>query len=250
MFELGKNVGYKSDGVFAHKSQSAFGDRQKEARDLVTRSIDEGIPCYGWELEAPEYYVILGYDDIGYHYSGPSCDLDKGPKPWQELGDTGIGLIEMYSVRRGQPADDAKTVKEALQFALEHAGQKWVHPNYKAGLAGFDKWIETMANGTATGHRVAYNAVLWAECRSLGALFLREAMGCLDGKVRPLLDEAIEEYLPVIHNLNKVVDLFPFPPGNEIEDRERQRKSISYLKQAREAEEKGLKSLERIVEVL
>jgi len=60
-------------------------------------------------------------------------------------------MIEVYSVRRGQPADDATTVKEAFEFVLEHAGgpEKWVLPGYKVGLAGYDNWIETVANGEA-----------------------------------------------------------------------------------------------------
>jgi len=60
--------------------------------------IDQGLPCYGWELDDAEFYVIYGYDDQGYYFSGPSWQPVKGPKNWQELGDTGIGVLEVYSV--------------------------------------------------------------------------------------------------------------------------------------------------------
>lgn len=253
MFALGKNIGYDfAGGVVAHKSDGSFAEKRKEAWDMVRKSIDKGIPCYGWELEVPEFYVVKGYDNVGYYYSGLGADPIKGPKPWQELGESDIGLIEMYSVTRGQPADDATTVKEALEFALEHAKgpEKWIFPRYKAGLAGFDKWIETVGNGEAIGNGMAYNAAVWAECRGLGLMFLEEAKQRLNGNISPLLDEAIKSYSPVVDSLNSLVDLFPFPPDGEIEDKARCKKALEHLKRAREAEEKGLRSLEKIAAAL
>jgi hypothetical protein len=253
MFELGKNIGYDFSGVVvAFKSRDNMDEKRKEAWDMVRKAIDEGTPCYGWELEIPEFYVVKGYDDVGYYYSGGGADPIKGPKPWQELGASDIGLIEMYSVTRGKPADDAKTVKEAFEFALEHAKgpEKWIYPNYKAGLAGYDKWIEAVENGEAIRNGMAYNASVWAECRGMGFMFLQEARQRLDGNLRPLFDEAIESYSPVIEGLSKLIDLFPFPPAGEIEDKARCKKAVEHLKRAREGEEKGLKSLEKIVAAL
>ena len=253
MFELAKNIGYNfAGGVVAHKSNENFAEKHQEAWDMVRKSIDEGLPCYGWELEIPEFYVIKGYDDVGYYYSGGGADPIKGPKPWQELGESHIGLIEVYSIRRGQPADDAKTVKEAFEFALEHAGgpEKWIYPNYKAGLAGYDTWIKTVENGEANGNGMAYNASVWAECRGMGFMFLQEARQRLNGNLKPLFDEAIDNYSPVIESFSKLVDIFPFPHDDEIEDKARCQKTLEHLKRAREAEEKGLKSLEKIVAAL
>jgi len=189
MFELGKNVGYDFAGVVsAHKSVIIMPEKQKEAWDMVRKCIDEGIPCYGWELEVPEFYVIKGYDNTGYYYSGLGADPIKGPKPWQELGNTNIGILGMVGVRRGQPADDATIVKEALEFALEHSNdKKWVLPKYNSGLAGYDKWIETIEKGEADGTGMSYNAAVWAECRDLGLQFLGEARRRINGNIRPLL---------------------------------------------------------------
>jgi len=249
--KLGKNVGYKIDGVNVHKSQGDFGDKQKEAWDLGRRSVDEGTPCYGWELEVPEFYVILGYDDTGYYYSGPGCDLGKGPKPWQELGDTEIGVIEMYSVRPGQAADDVKTVKEALEFALEHARNSGKSVDsftsrYKTGLDGYDNWINALEVGTADGLGMAYNTAVWTECRGFGTQFLREARGRLSGEAGALLEEATEQYGKVYQHLERVANLFPFPPGNEIDDEERCNKAVAHLRNARDNEEAGLELLEKI----
>jgi len=98
---LGRNIGYDISGVVAYKSNADFANKKKEAWDVVRKSIDEGLPCYGWELGIPEFFVITGYDDTGYYYNGPLNDPDPGYKPWRELGESNIGIIEMYSVRLG-----------------------------------------------------------------------------------------------------------------------------------------------------
>lgn len=252
MFALGKNIGYDFAGVVStHKSDSEFPEKQKEAWDMVKKAIDEGRPCYGWELEQAEFYVINGYDDVGYYYNGPGTQSVKGPKPWQELGNTNIGILGMVSLKRGQPADDVTTVKEALEFALAHSrDKKWVLPRYNSGLAGYEKWMETVEKGKADGLGMAYNAAVWAESRTLGLDFLVEAKQHNNGDIRPLLDEAIDSYYPVVESLNALVDLFPMFPDGEIEDPERCKKALVHLKRAREAEEKGLKSLEKIVAAL
>ncbi len=233
----------------ANKSQKDFTSKQKEAWDLVRKSIDNGIPCYGWELEIPEFYVVYGYDDIGYYYSGPTCDSGKGPKPWQELGNTGIGLVEMYRIRKGQAADDTRTVEEALQFALDHAESpaKWIYPKYHAGLSGYDTWIREVENDTADGRGTAYNAAVWGECRSFAAPFLKEAGKRLNEKAVPLLEEAARRYSEVHKHLERVANLFPFPPGNEITEKERCGIAVAHLKDARKEEEAGLQILKQIV---
>jgi len=251
MFELAGNIGYEFvNSIVGFKTNNDFTEKQKEAWDKVRESIDAGIPCYGWELEQPEFYVITGYDDIGYYYNGPGIESEKGPKPWQELGETDIGIIEMYGIKPGREPDPVKAVKESLEFALKHARDpgEWVHPSYHTGLEGYDVWIETVGKGEATGIGMAYNAAVWTECRVLGLKFLDEAKQKLDSSLTHLLEEAIQSYFPVVDSLSRVVELFPMvPPDDGIEEGERYKQGLEHLKKAREAEEKALDSLERIV---
>lgn len=253
LFKLGNNVGYTIDGVFAWKSGGDFGEKQRLAWANTRRAIDQGLPCYGWELEIPEFYVVYGYDDVGYYYSGAQCDEGKGPKAWQELGESEIGVLEMYTVRPGQAADDITTVKEALTFALEHSKRpaRWTYPKYKAGLAGFDLWIRALGTGTADGFGMAYNAAVWAECRRFAVHFLAEARERIGGRVGALLDEAAAHYETIAQSLEKVQETFPFPPqGEEMEDAERCAAAIELLRKGREAEKAGLGALEAILGAL
>lgn len=255
LFRLGQNIGYEVDGVFGMKSAADFAEKQKLAWEHAKSDIDQGLPCYGWELDIPEYYVVYGYDDAaGYFFSGPGCDEGRGPKPWQELGDTEIGVIEMYRVKPAQAADDVQTVKEALAFALEHAASpsKWIFPKYKAGLDGYDNWIRALESGNADGQGMAYNAAVWTECRGYAVLFLKEAKERLDGQAAVLFDQALDEYQVVFENLQTVAEAFPFhgmEPGH-IKDPARIRTALDTLRTARDAEAGGLKALQRIVNEL
>ena len=72
-FQLGKNMGYQTHSISSFKSDVDFKDKQRQALEEVKAAIDRGLPCYGWTLDTrfPEYYVIYGYDDSGYYFSGP-----------------------------------------------------------------------------------------------------------------------------------------------------------------------------------
>ena len=250
LFKLAHNLGYVVDGTLAFKSQDDFAEKQRVAWERTRQSIDEGLPCYGWELDIPEFYVIYGYDDVGYYFRGPGCDEGKGPRPWQELGDTGIGCLEMYVVRPGHTADDAKTVKDGFEFVLEHAEgpDKWIFPKYRAGLSGYDTWTHALETGTADGFGMAYNAAVWSECRAFAVEFLKEAKERIGGDSASLFDEATSHYETVAEGLKTVADAFPFHglEPEHIKDEARRRAALEALRQARTAEEAGLAVLQRI----
>jgi hypothetical protein len=256
LFELGRNLGYTIDGVFGFKSNDDFAAVQKRAWEHVVQAIDQGRPCYGWELEIPEFYVVCGYDEVGYYYSGPGCDEGKGPKPWRELGDTGIGVLELYSIAPGQAADDATTVAEALSFALEHAAnpKEWIFEHYRAGLEGYDNWISALQAGKASDMGMRYNAGVWLECRKNAVGFLEEAKERLPDHADGPFDEALTHYRAVAENLGKVAEAYPWTFEASDEDLlpadETSRAAVEALQAARGAEAAGLQALEEIVQGL
>jgi hypothetical protein len=254
--ELGKNLGYRIDGVFGFKHQDDFTGLQERAWAHVRKAIDQGRPCYGWELEIPEFYAIYGYDGIGYYYSGPGCDKGKGPKPWQELGNTGIGVLELYSVWPGEAADDTTTVKEALSFALEHAAnpEEWIFEHYRAGLEGFDNWIGALQAGKASDMGMRYNTGVWAECRQYAVGFLKEARRRLSGKADGLFGEALAHYGAVSESLTQVAQIYPWVRESSDEDvlpvDDKSAAAVKALQRVRVAEAAGLQVLDKIVRAL
>lgn len=260
MIDLAKNVGYTFEGITAYMSDTNSAEVQKQAWDMVRTAIDEGYPCYGWELNIPEYFVITGYDDVGYYYSGTIMENYKMPMPWDDLAETEIGWLEVYVVKPGEAKDDRTTVKEALEFALEIAEspEKWIFEGYSAGPEAFDLWIAALENDTIfkieeAAHGFKYNTMVWLECRSEATWFLEEAKDRLnDSELDPLFDEAITHYRQVTRSLKKVEELFPWYTSKPsfFTDEARLEKTIEALRVARDAEAGGLKSLEKIVSKL
>jgi hypothetical protein len=256
---LGRNLGYRIDGVLAVKKQDDFRQKQKQAYEHVKAAIDQGLPCYGWELEIPEFYVVYGYDDRqateGYYYSGPGCEDGKGPKVWQELGDTGIGCLEMYSVAPGEAADDATTVHQALTFALDIAESPsdWIHKDYKAGPAAYNNWIQALEEGKASDMGTRYNAGVWVECRRNAVAFLEEAKSRLLGLADAPFDQAIAHYRMVAQKLGAVAELYPWLLSASDEDLlpvdDNSHAAVVALGAARDAEVAGLAALRKVVEV-
>jgi hypothetical protein len=258
LFVLGKNIGYRVDGEWCLKTDKDFKAKQKLAWKKARRAIDQRRPCYGWELNFPEYYVVTGYDKTGYYFSDLGSDSVKGPTPWEKLGDTKIGVLELYSIKKSKPAKDSVTVKKALEFALEHSRspEKWIYQKYKSGPAAYDMWIRGLESDSTDPFGAAYNAQVWSECRNFAAPFLKEARERLKDFDSVLFDQAIVNYEKVSENLKKVAEEFPFldtpleQKQKNINDKEKIKRSVEYLKAARDAEAEGLKALEKIVQAL
>ncbi|MFX0079798.1 MAG: ArsR/SmtB family transcription factor, partial [Candidatus Hermodarchaeota archaeon] len=257
IFEMSRNLGAKLDGLIAWKGAPDFEEKQERAWKLVRKAIDAEQPCYGWQIgEIAEYYTIYGYDDVGYYYKGYHTEDGAGPKPWKEVGMTGVTLLEIYSVKKVKPSEDKITLKQAFRNVLKHASnpKDWIqYPQYKSGLEGYDAWIKAVESGVAITFGLAYNAAVWAECRIMAVEFLKEAQDRLDGELKTIFEKGIGYYDAVSRNLVKVNKLIPFSSDltmDPIKVNDQSRAIVEALNDAREAEAKGLQVLEKIVEVL
>ena len=255
LFELAPNLGYKIDGVFASKSKPAFPEAQEKAWVHAKTCIDNDIPCYGWELEVPEYYVINGYSDVGYYYSGPGHDEGTGPRPWGDVGNSEIGILEIYSIHPTETANPVKAIKEAFEKILYHASNPsdLIFPNYQSGLAGYDWWIAAIEDGSALSMGHSYNAAVWSECRKYAVEFLKEAKKHVDRNAKKLMDEARSSYEIAANNLEHIHKDYPFSQKLEqvplgIDDRTHH--TVQALRRTRDAEKNGLAVLKSLVEIL
>lgn len=248
---LGRNIGYLVECVdeYCPKQDRDLRDAQDRAWEHIRLAIDKGLPCYGWELDIPEYFVIYGYNETGYYISGPGCDEGKGPVPRQYLGRSRIGMVQVSSLRPTAKSNDRKTVREALVYALDlgHNRRKWT--DRTGGLKGYDTWIRAMETGIAGRFGLGYNAAVWAESRRFTVQFLEEAQDRLENVLKPLFTAALGHYKTVAQNLKAVSDKYPF---KECEDErtpvdEYSREAVEALKHARDAEVAGLNVLAELI---
>lgn len=252
LFQQGPYLGYEIEGIFGSKHHQSLADLQSEAWEFAQKSIDAGKPVYAWEVDIPEFYVIYGYDEVGYYYSGPGADEGKGPKPWEELGDTNIGIIELYHLKPVAAKAPEVVVKSAFEKVLTLASNPtdWIFEKYDSGLQGFDTWIKGLESGKANRFGMGYNAAVWNECRHFAVAFLQEAGHRLGKNTSSLFDEATASYQLVADRLSKVSEAYPWTPEGgpkTIPVDDQCLRAAGWLKEAREAEAAGLAILERIV---
>jgi hypothetical protein len=257
IFELAKNLGVIINGVQAWQHSADFVDKQEKAWNLIQKAINAGHPCYGWQIgDIPDFYIIYGYDDVGYFYKGYHVEEGEGPKAWKEVGTSDVPLLEIYTVKKGKPSNIRTTVKQAFQRTLQHAQnpKDWIqYPKYKSGFEGYDAWINAVESGTAIAFGLAYNAAIWAECRIMAVEFLKEAQDHLEKNFHPIFEKAIGYYDAVARNVVKVNKLFPFSPKLSFEPikvDDQSRAAVEYLRAAKEAETKGLQVLAKLEESL
>jgi hypothetical protein len=154
--------------------------------------------------------------------------------------------------RSGRPRSGCSS---CTAYALEHSKgpEKWIFPNYSSGPAGYDTWINGIQEGIASASGLAYNAAVWGECRHHAVEFLRESKGRIEG-LDSEFDEAIEHYSQVSDSLKTLMKIYPFKGpadfSKTVEDPDKRAKATSLLGDAREAEESGLRTLEKIIEGL
>ncbi len=245
---LAANIGYLVEGVSGHISQRDFEARQKIAWALVTGCIDTDVPCYGWDLAIPEWYVINAYDDDGYYFSGPGADEATMPLGRDEIARTEIGWLQVNCVVRTTPSPDEEILCGAIGFALDNADGKHLHENYVSGPAAFALWADSLEAGRAHRFGAGYNGECWRECRKMAAEFLREAKERI-GREEALFDEAIAHYAAVADALGCVVERIPFkmPADLSAEDATVQdAECAAILREAEKAETQGLSALKQL----
>ncbi len=254
IYELAQNVGCNIQTLSTFKNEKTFAEKQKAIWELVKKAIDQKLPCYGWEMDIPEYYIIYGYDETGYLYSG--CEQEYGNKPWNELGNSEIGVLQIHIISPAEAADDKQTIRQGLEFAVEHSKEpaRYVLERfYKCGLEGYDQWIKALGKRPVSKGGMAFNAQVWAECRQNASAFLKEAKERINSDNKTLFDKAIQHLEIVAQQLSQLKELFKFNPADfevAITDRGHLNKAAQSLQKAREAEAKALAEFELIASAL
>jgi hypothetical protein len=253
LFELSSNVGLEQESLAACAGESCPAGLREQAEDFVRDAIDHGRPCYGWELDIPEFYVIYGYEDSGFYLSGPQCDDGRGPIPWECLTRTGTGWMELYRCSACPPASLRKTLREAFIAALAHAGntEHWVLEHYRSGPDAFLTWAGALVDGTAAPlWGVAYNAEVVHECRSFAVRFLDGAVSKIG---RADIGETLREISSLYHDVSDAMAVvreeYPFhgpgvDPKVSPESRDR---AVRALKATADRERRALEVMEEAI---
>ena len=259
LYALYLNLGFKRDGIVHapalgdDESPDLFLHKQREAWDFVRASIDRGIPCYGWELDVvPAYYVICGYDDVGYYYSGWQ---ESGPCPWDRMGTFDVRIVAVHSIELCPAVTDDRVVRDALRSVLERIERPdgWAAtPRYVTGLAGYEMWAQALEAGRVTIDGHGYINHFWLECREMAVQFLREARRRLEGRCDAAFDDASGHYAVVCDRLRALLETHPERAEKELDwtTTFQSTAGAALVREAAQAEKQGVACLRRIAAAL
>jgi RimJ/RimL family protein N-acetyltransferase len=242
-------------GVAARTSDADFAQKQQAARAFIKAKVDARIPCVGWDGGFPEYVTINGYTPEGVlewtHY------IDGGYRvmPWDKFGRNDTENFNVFSVEPVKPpGDEREAMLKALEFALSQRSPGGpLDMNHASGMQAYDLWLRCLETGEWRKNPfwgVHHNVACWGECRAYAEAFLRLAGRKLGGELAPLFEEAAGHYKVVRTSIGQMQAVFlyryPQPPVSA----EGEAHATALLRAARDAELRGLATIERIVAAL
>lgn len=247
--ELIRNCGGIVKNYGFYKSVPNIEEKRQEAWQMIRDSIDKGLPCYAWEMDKPLYYLIAGYDEIGYYYIEHDTLKISGPKPYMELGDTDWGCLEIHIIRPGTISDNLKTIKDVFEYAINVGNPNIHEPNqgYTMGVEAYKVWWEAIIKGKAIYYGAAYNASFWSKCKNMAVLFLKESKLRI-GIFEDMFDSAIGHYENSAKYLTRLSQIFSLNEDpNSIINEHQKEEAVQLLKAAQSSEIKGLAEVNNIL---
>lgn len=254
IYDLAQNLGLEIDSYFGIKTDDNFDELKQEVFEDIKDALDNDVPCYGWDISVPEYYVIKGYDEKGnYIFTGPMNEEEPDKIHYSKLGETEIGILNVQIVEPGVSQPIETIVKEAFKFALKHSENdpSMIDEPYSGGIGAYDNWIDGLKSGRADSWGMAYNGAVWYECRQYAVKFLKRVLPEFkSNEIKERLERLIVLYKDIEANLHMISAAFPFPPKDELNDALRISGAVEYLKSARESETEALQVIKEVVELI
>jgi hypothetical protein len=251
LLRLGIRSSYLGEPNFTPPTPELLG----KAIEKVQHSVDRGIPAAAWDLLIPEFGVIYGYDDEKQEFHVKDVS-GEGILPYSKMGRGQIGELFVLTLDDFFEIDKKEALVGALKSIIDHARVRYhlhAEPPYQNGLAGYDAWIGAFRKGTVDPFGNAHNAALICDARAHAVQFLKDLQLKWNGvsqeeqEVSRLAALAAAHYQDVFNALVQLPPLYPFPQGGNPSVTENAEYSIAVLQRAREAEEQGVKILERML---
>lgn len=230
-------------------------DQLADILSSIQSGVDTGVPVIAWNLFAPEFGLIYGYDhekQVVY-----AKDLEKDGKiAYEKLNERN----HLYFCRYFDIQDKHKVtiLREALLRIIEHAQghSPFSSPDYMHGVEAYQAWIRAFQGAELDVVGNAYNAQVVADARYHAEQFLKklsnewEQATDLDKIVKETLRAAHQSYQLVAETMQQFAVQFPFPDGGEPQKPEIKLKSIELLQRAYLAEVEGVNHLKALYQLI
>lgn len=219
-----------------------------EAVALAREEIAAGRAVIAWDLFAPKFGLLYGYDDARQQITG---DDGSGPGKiaYDRLGrgeDGGVFVLAMEPDRHIFPVSPEAALKRAIAMVEAHAYGERSFPGYANGLAAYEAWMAAFRNGTVDALGNSYTLLIAADARRHAVQFLRKWTAGWQGEKERRAFEAEGYYYEAAACFARLASRFPFPSGGDPLDPEEAKEAVRLLQQIKACEEAGLTALRRL----
>ena len=136
-----ENGGFICDYVGRYWDQDDIEEeRRNQAIEIIRKSIDRGIPAISWDIDIPEWGLIINYTDEDKQFTTLSIKGEQGKMAYDLLGKREIPILSVLTVtgKTNKPRQDI--LNDTLKLATAHLrGEEWCE-NVK-GLKAYPAFI-------------------------------------------------------------------------------------------------------------
>ncbi|QDP39473.1 GyrI-like domain-containing protein [Radiobacillus deserti] len=225
---------------------------------FTQRSLDTGIPVISWDLFAPEFGLIYGYDNEKQVFYAKDIEKDRLIK-FSELNQRRFQHLFLCGYLQSTPKTIPIMLKDTLIRTLEYALGKSpfaASREYKHGLEGYEAWIKAFEGRKIDEAGNAYNAAVVADARKHAHRFFSdllkrwEVSTDLDCQVANCLKEGERIYRKIAEILADIPRMFPFPQGGEPNNISTSKRAIDILQSAHDWEKAGVALLTKLLKLI
>ncbi|RME77240.1 MAG: hypothetical protein D6785_12785 [Planctomycetota bacterium] len=221
----------------------------EQANHLILKGIEEGRSSIVWGVQGNFFGLVTGFDleKKVYYVSGIRDDQDgERELPFSALESKDRPLAVYQPSKKLADYLSRESALSVFAYAVEHGmGKGALLRGYAIGLDGYDLWSKALVSDDIDPFGAAYTAKEFEEARKAIPPYL--------GKIKDFFpdtsfEEIIEHYTKVASCLAQVAKAFPSPFDNpELPKLSKRKELAGILLEAKIAEEKGLKGLQKLV---
>jgi len=148
--EAVEQAGYGCTYITDWRQQEVADERKLEAQEKIIRAIDRGVPPIVWDIQVPDWGVIVGYDMEAETYDTLACTGEAAAMPFDQLGQREEKILSVTIPGEESERTREEIILRSLRAAVAHAEQReWMpRPQYQDGLPAFDLWARVIEPGT------------------------------------------------------------------------------------------------------
>ncbi len=121
-----ENGGLTCDYVGRYWGQEDIEEqKQKEAIEVIKKSIDNGIPAISWDIGVPEWGLIIGYDDDLQKFATLAVN-GEGEMSYDLLGKRELPILSVLTITGKSDKAKEDILKDTMKLAVSHLkGEEW-----------------------------------------------------------------------------------------------------------------------------